>query len=171
MDVGCELCSYAIKDSFDKCPDCGKVFETCILCGNKVLQKSNLSKTNVYSLLAKSIPIEEWGDRTGLKQALEIHLEYGDDIVRLALISFRQYLRDNFSYPKIAEVVEMTSKAIVNIKTEEWSKDIDEKKKPNVFRKLIVGDLSGGINTNKFKDGKNGNKRFWMGVKTVEAGV
>jgi len=41
---------------------------------------------------------------------------------------------------KIAEVVEMTSKAIVNIKTEEWSKDIDEKKKPNVFRKLIVGD-------------------------------
>ena len=41
---------------------------------------------------------------------------------------------------KIAEVVEMTSKAIVNIKTEEWSKDIDEKKKPNVFKKLIIGE-------------------------------
>lgn len=41
---------------------------------------------------------------------------------------------------KIADVVEATSKAIVNIKTEEWSKDTDEKKKPNVFRKLIVGE-------------------------------
>jgi serine protease Do len=41
---------------------------------------------------------------------------------------------------KIADVVEMTSKAIVNIKTEEWSKEIDEKKKPNVFKKLIVGE-------------------------------
>jgi serine protease Do len=41
---------------------------------------------------------------------------------------------------KVADVVEATSKAIVNIKTEEWSKDTDEKKKTNVFRKLIVGE-------------------------------
>jgi len=41
---------------------------------------------------------------------------------------------------RVVEVVEMTSKAIVNIKTEEWSKDTDEKKKPNVFKKLIVGE-------------------------------
>jgi hypothetical protein len=49
------------------------------------------------SLLEENIPINEWGDKTGLKQTLETHLEYGDDIVRLALISFRQYLKDNFS--------------------------------------------------------------------------
>lgn len=41
---------------------------------------------------------------------------------------------------KTADVVESTSKAIVNIKTEEWSKDTDEKKKTNVFKKLIVGE-------------------------------
>lgn len=41
---------------------------------------------------------------------------------------------------KIADVVEETSKAIVNIKTEEWSKDTDEKKRTNVFKKLIVGE-------------------------------
>jgi serine protease Do len=41
---------------------------------------------------------------------------------------------------KIADVVETTSKAIVNIKTEEWTKDIDEKKRTNVFKKLIVGE-------------------------------
>ena len=41
---------------------------------------------------------------------------------------------------KTADVVELTSKAIVNIKTEEWSKDTDEKKKTNVFKKLIVGE-------------------------------
>jgi len=55
MNVGCKLCSYAIEDSFDKCPDCGRVFETCILCGNKVLQKSpqNLPKASHDSLLAE----------------------------------------------------------------------------------------------------------------------
>lgn len=41
---------------------------------------------------------------------------------------------------KTADVVEATSKAIVNIKTEEWIKDTDEKKKTNVFKKLIVGE-------------------------------
>ena len=41
---------------------------------------------------------------------------------------------------KIPDVVEMTSKAIVNIKTEEWSKDTEEAKKTNVFKKLIVGE-------------------------------
>jgi serine protease Do len=41
---------------------------------------------------------------------------------------------------KIVDVVEKTSKAIVNIKTEEWLKDTDEKKKTNVFKKLIVGE-------------------------------
>lgn len=39
---------------------------------------------------------------------------------------------------KIADVVEATSKAIVNIKTEEWTKDTEEKKKTNLFKKLIV---------------------------------
>jgi len=56
-----------------------------------------MCEANSNAVLADVIPIEEWGDKTGLKQALETHLEYGDDIVRLALISFRQYLRDNFS--------------------------------------------------------------------------
>ena len=50
-----------------------------------------------HAMLAEVIPIEEWGDKTGLKRALETHRDYGDDIVRLALISFKEYLRDNFS--------------------------------------------------------------------------
>jgi len=41
---------------------------------------------------------------------------------------------------KIVDVVEMASKAIVNIKTEEWSKETDDKKKVNVFKKLIIGE-------------------------------
>jgi serine protease Do len=41
---------------------------------------------------------------------------------------------------KIADVVEEASKAIVNIKTEEWTKEVDEKNKTNVFKKLIVGE-------------------------------
>lgn len=41
---------------------------------------------------------------------------------------------------KIVQVVEMTSKAIVNIKTQEWIKDGDEKKKTSVLKKLIVNE-------------------------------
>jgi hypothetical protein len=46
------------------------------------------------------MPIEEWGELTGLKQALEIHKEYGDDIVRLSLITFRQFLQENLKGEK-----------------------------------------------------------------------
>ncbi len=38
---------------------------------------------------------------------------------------------------KVVKVVEMASKAIVNIKTEEWQKNTDETKKPNVFKRLL----------------------------------
>jgi serine protease Do len=38
---------------------------------------------------------------------------------------------------KVVKVVEMTSKAIVNIKTEEWQKNTDENKKPSVFKRLL----------------------------------
>lgn len=62
--------------------------ENCPFCK---LEKLN----NLKESLARGIPIEEWGDRTGLKQTLEIHRDYGDDIVRLVLITFREYLRDN----------------------------------------------------------------------------
>lgn len=45
----------------------------------------------------KEIPIEQWGDLTGLKEALEISLRWGGEecIVREALSSFREYIRDN----------------------------------------------------------------------------
>lgn len=39
---------------------------------------------------------------------------------------------------RIADVVENTSKAIVNIRTEEWLKESDESKKPGVFKKFLV---------------------------------
>ncbi|MBA4417553.1 MAG: hypothetical protein C0392_06555 [Syntrophus sp. (in: bacteria)] len=38
---------------------------------------------------------------------------------------------------KVVKVVDMASKAIVNIKTEEWSKSSDEVKKPSVFKRLM----------------------------------
>jgi len=41
---------------------------------------------------------------------------------------------------KTVQVVEMTSKAIVNIKTQEWVKEADEKKKTSVLKKLIVNE-------------------------------
>ncbi len=43
---------------------------------------------------------------------------------------------------KIVEVVETVSKAIVNIKTEELSKDVGEEKKTPFLKKLITGDES-----------------------------
>ncbi len=39
---------------------------------------------------------------------------------------------------RIADVVENTSKAIVNIKTEEWLKESEENKTPGVFKKFFV---------------------------------
>ena len=38
---------------------------------------------------------------------------------------------------KVVKVVEMASKAIVNIKTEEWTKGPEETKKPSVLKKLL----------------------------------
>lgn len=72
----------------NRCGKCDRVWENCAC---------NINPISAHDMLTERIPIEEWGDKTGLKQQLETHLEYGDDIVRLALITFREYLRDNFS--------------------------------------------------------------------------
>lgn len=99
-DNECPVCKSAYSDNYE-----GFIW-TCRGCGNRFdneLQEwqekapQNLPEADAYSLLAEVVPIEQWGDETGLKKELDTHLEYGDDFVRLALISFRQYLRDNFS--------------------------------------------------------------------------
>lgn len=46
----------------------------------------------------------------------------------------------NAKEDKIVEVVEMVSKAIVNIKTEEWSKETGEDKKTTFFKRYIAGE-------------------------------
>jgi hypothetical protein len=50
MNIECELCSHAAKDGFDKCPECGKVFEICPLCQNKLLKKPSQP---LYTLLVE----------------------------------------------------------------------------------------------------------------------
>lgn len=61
-------------------------------------------------------------------------------VIFLALSIFSASSRVFAKEDKIVEVVETISKAIVNIKTEEWSKETEEKKQTNVFKKLIVGE-------------------------------
>jgi hypothetical protein len=45
----------------------------------------------------KPIPIEAWGDLTGLREELELHLKYGGSksMVKNSLSTFREYIRDN----------------------------------------------------------------------------
>jgi len=64
-------------------------FTTCYRCNGSGEEPS------VYELANRKIPIEEWGDMSGLKETLETNQEYGDNMVRLALISFREYIRKN----------------------------------------------------------------------------
>ncbi|OPY75400.1 MAG: Periplasmic pH-dependent serine endoprotease DegQ precursor [Syntrophorhabdus sp. PtaU1.Bin153] len=55
----------------------------------------------------------------------------------LLFLSVPPYVR-GASQDKVADVVEMASKAIVNIKTEEWSKGAEEIKKTNVFKRFMT---------------------------------
>lgn len=69
-----------------------------ILLAEKVFKASPLNKTvnkRDQLLLDAKLPIEAWGETLGLKQALDLHLQYGDDITRLSLITFRQFLQEN----------------------------------------------------------------------------
>ena len=55
--------------------------------------------------------------------------------VLLILCSGHLYAADEED--KVVKVVEMASRAIVNIKTEEWAKGPEENKKPSVFKKFL----------------------------------
>jgi len=93
----CPVCGSPHSDNYE-----GMIW-TCRCCGNCYDNKNvvweETEPRNAKDLLKETIPIEGWGEKTGLKQALEIHQEYGseDNMVRLCLITFRQYLRENFN--------------------------------------------------------------------------
>lgn len=48
----CEICSHAVYDGFEKCPECGKVFQNCPLCSRALLPEE-------YEALPKSTLLAE----------------------------------------------------------------------------------------------------------------
>lgn len=85
----CFICEEVNGAHKEDCP---------ILLAEEVLKPNILTKNfnkKDQLLLEAKLPIEEWGEALGLKQALDLHLHYGDDIVRLSLITFRQFLQEN----------------------------------------------------------------------------
>jgi len=72
--------------------------------------------------------------KTGAKDAAGILIQ---TILVFLLILCSCPLRAADEEDRVVKVVEMASRAIVNIKTEEWSKGPEENKKPSVFKKFL----------------------------------